>query len=109
MAVSLERDTELMATQNSHVPIVIHLNVEELVGGAWGADHSRLPALSSKGQSLVPEQGGHQEAIGEPTGVSFSASQKRRTACDAQATRSNSYRALRTFGGGEARRVRFGG
>jgi len=37
-------------------PIVIHLNVEEIVDGAWSSDRSQLPALSSIGNSPVPNR-----------------------------------------------------
>lgn len=42
--------------------MVLHLNVEEVVDAAWRTDHSLLPALSGKGNSPVPEEGGQREA-----------------------------------------------
>lgn len=43
-----------MTNQNHPAPLVLFLNVEELLDGAWAADHSLLPALSSKGESPFP-------------------------------------------------------
>lgn len=51
-----------MIDQNRLAPIVVHLNVEEVVDGAWDKDDSLLPALSSTGNSPVPAQGGQREA-----------------------------------------------
>ncbi|MDR6865628.1 hypothetical protein J2Y69_000210 [Microbacterium resistens] len=51
-----------MTDQNRPAPIVIELNVEEVIDGAWSGDHSLLPALSSKGESPLPEHGGYLEA-----------------------------------------------
>lgn len=42
------------------VPKVLYLNVEEVINGAWSADRSLLPALSSKGNSPLPEGGNFQ-------------------------------------------------
>ncbi|XAS71633.1 hypothetical protein VUN82_21525 [Micrococcaceae bacterium Sec5.1] len=51
-----------MTQLNRPAPIVLDLNVEEVVDGEWSRDPSLLPALSSKGDSPVPEHGGFREA-----------------------------------------------
>ena len=47
-----------MIDPNRPAPIVMHINIEEIVDGAWCRDNSLLPALSSKGESPFPEEGG---------------------------------------------------
>ncbi|WP_135448483.1 hypothetical protein [Brevibacterium aurantiacum] len=49
-----------MDTDSAPVPTVLHLNVEEVIDGAWGADRTLLPALSSDGDSPLPEEGDFQ-------------------------------------------------
>lgn len=47
-----------MVNQNQPAPTTLFLNVEELLDGAWSADHSLLPALSSKSEIYLPDLGG---------------------------------------------------
>lgn len=49
-----------MDTDSAPVPTVLHLNVEEVIDGAWSADRTLLPALSSDGDSPLPEEGDFQ-------------------------------------------------
>lgn len=46
-----------MENKNAPAPIVMFVNVEELVDAAWSSDPSLLPALSSKAQSPIPSRG----------------------------------------------------
>lgn len=46
-----------MTDQKRSSSIILYLNVEELLDGAWSADRSLLPARSSKGPTLIPSIG----------------------------------------------------
>lgn len=51
--------------QNSAEPIVLYLNVEEIIDAAWGSDPQALPALSSKGNTVIPSGESYREVYRE--------------------------------------------